>query len=76
MTTSPEPGGPTGVPRHNDTVLDQMCRIRDGSRRIAAALLAAIAAGAVILLLISRLDSTRPLEIHGAVPHATILRPR
>ena len=76
MTTWPERGGPTGGPPRNSTALDAACRVRDGTRRLAAALLAVLVAGAGLALLSSRLDSFPPAEIHGKVRHATLLQPR
>ena len=76
MTTWPVRGGPTGGPRRNSTALDAACRVRDGSRRLAAAVLAVLAAGAGLALLARRLDDFPPAEIHGKVRHATLLQPR
>jgi hypothetical protein len=50
--------------------------VRDGSRRLAAALLAVLAAGAGLAMLIRRLDAAPPDDIHGKVRHATLLQPR
>jgi hypothetical protein len=58
------------------TALDTACRIRDGSRRLAAALLAVLAAGAGFALMVRRIDGAPPADIHGKVRHATLLQPR
>lgn len=76
MTTWPVRGGPTGDPRRNSTALHAACRVRDGSRRLAAALLIVLASGAGLLLLAGRIDSAPPDELHGKVRHATLLQPR
>lgn len=76
MTTWPVRGGPTGGPRRNSTALDAACRVRDGSRRLAAALLAVLAVGASLAFLLRRLDAAPPADIHEKVRHATLLQPR
>jgi hypothetical protein len=76
MTTWPVRGSPTGGPRRNSTALDAACRVRDGSRRLAAAVLAVLAAGAGLALLARRLDGFPPAVIHGKVRNATLLQPR
>ena len=75
MTNSPSPGGPTGAPR-NSRVLDEVSRTRDGTRRLAAAFVAALTVGIVLLQLILRLDATPPLELHRKVRHAAVLLPQ
>jgi len=75
MTTSPGNGGPTGALR-NSLVLDAACRTRGGTLRILAALLAALASGAILLLMWLRLDGTSPYELHLEVRHAAVLHPR
>jgi len=79
MTTWPVRSGPTEGPRTKasaSTALDTACRVRDGSRRLAAALLAVLAAGAGFALMARRIDGAPPADIHGKVRHATLLQPR
>jgi len=76
MTTWPVRGGPTDGPRHNDAVLHAASRVRDGSRRLALALLVGLGVAAGLVDLIGRLEGRPPAEIHGKVRHATILQPR
>ena len=76
MTTWPVRGGPTEGHRSNSKVLHAACRIRDRSRRLAAALLVALTAGAGLALLSRRLDDAPPGHIHGRVRHATLFQPR
>jgi hypothetical protein len=57
-------------------VLDATSRVRDGTRRIAVALLVVIGAAAGLAALVRRVDSQAPAEIHGKVRHATLLQPR
>ena len=75
MTSSPAPGGPTGAPR-NSRVLDASCRTRDDGRRIAAALVAVLVAGAVLVNFLVLVGGAEPRELHRKVRHAAILLPR
>lgn len=75
MTNWPDPGGRTGESRRNSTALDTACRVRDGSRRLVAALIAVLMAGGGLVALLNRLDES-PAEIHGKVRHATLLESR
>jgi hypothetical protein len=75
MTSSPGPGGPTGALR-NSRVLDEASRTRDGTRRVAGALIAALIVGVLHLHMVLRLDETPPLKLHRKVRHATVLLPQ
>lgn len=75
MTNSPGPGGHTGALR-NSRVLDEASRTRDGTRRVAAAFIAAMIVGILLLHLVLRLDEALPLELHRKVRHAAVLLPQ